>query len=143
MSFKPMVVATRELGLADVSEQPDECIYPKTKEVLDASRDDEVFDAVFLVELQPDDNGQLPINLYAISEAHGLQVTEHEVEEDDQDCLALTVRGTAKSIRALSSELDHPPDVLKRLMPVEQEERGNKVIEIVRAKTMRGGGRFN
>ena len=39
------------------------------------------------------------------------------MEEDDQDCVALTVRGTVKSIRALSSELDHPPDVLKRLMP--------------------------
>jgi hypothetical protein len=95
----------------------DECIYPKTEEVLYASPDDEVFDAVFLVEFQPDDSGNVPINLYAISGAHGLQVTEHEVEEDDQDYVALTVRGTVKSIRALSSELDHPPDVLKRLMP--------------------------
>ena len=103
--------------MVDVSEQLEECIYPKTEEVLYASPDDEVFDAVFLVEFQPDDNGNVPINLYAISEAHGLQVTEHEVEEDDQDCVALTVRGTVKSIRALSSELDHPPDVLKRLMP--------------------------
>jgi hypothetical protein len=66
-----------------------------------------------LVDFQPD----VPINLYAISEAHGLQVTEHEVEEDEQECVALTVRGTVKSIRALSSELDRPPDVLKRLMP--------------------------
>jgi hypothetical protein len=103
--------------VVDVSEQLDECIYPKTEEVLYASPDDEVFDAVFLVEFQPDDGGNVPINLYAISEAHGLQVTEHEVEEDDQDYVALTVRGTVKSIRALSSELDHPPDVLKRLMP--------------------------
>ena len=134
MSSKGIVVTTRELRLVDASERLDECIYPKTEKVLHGSPDDEVFDAVFLVEFQPDDNGNVPINLYAISEAHGLQVTEHEVEEDDQGCLALTVRGTAKSIRALSSELDHPPDVLKRLMPVKQEERGNKVIEIVRAK---------
>jgi hypothetical protein len=103
--------------VVDVSEQLDECIFPKTEEVLYAGPDDEVFDAVFLVEFQPDDAGNVPINLYAISEAHGLQVTEHEVEEDDPDYVALTVRGTVKSIRALSSELDHPPDVLKRLMP--------------------------
>jgi hypothetical protein len=108
---------TRELGVVDVSDQPDECIYPKTEEVLRASPDDMVFDAVFLVDFQPDDSGNVPINLYAISEAHGLQVTEHEVEEDDQGCVALTVRGTVKSIRALSAELDHPPDVLKRVMP--------------------------
>jgi hypothetical protein len=101
----------------DVSEQLDECIYPKTEEVLHASRDDEVFDAVFLVEFQPDDNGNIPINLYAISEALGLQVTGHELEEDDRDYIALTVRGPVKGIRALSSELHHPPDVLKRLMP--------------------------
>ena len=100
--------------MVDVSERLDECIY-KTEEVLYASPDDEVFDAVFLVEFQPDDAGNVPINLYAISEAHGLQVTEHEAEEDDQDCVALTVRGPVKSIRAPSSELDHPPDVLKRL----------------------------
>ena len=103
--------------MTDVSEQLDECIYPKTEEVLYASHDDEAFDAVFLVEFQPDDNGNIPINLYAISEALGLQVTEHELEEDDRDYIALTVRGTVKSIRALSSELDQPPDVLKRLMP--------------------------
>jgi hypothetical protein len=109
-----------------MSERLDECIYPKTQEVLRASPDDEVFDAVFLVDFQPDNVGNVPINLYAISEVHGLQVTGHEVEEDDQDCVALTVRGTVKSIRALSSELDHSPDVLKRLMPEEQEERGNK-----------------
>jgi hypothetical protein len=107
----------KEMGVADVSEQLDECIYPKTEEVLYGSPDDEVFDAVFLVEFQADDSGNVPINLYAISEAHGLQVTEHEVEEDDQDYIALTVHGTVKNIRALSSELDHPPDVLKRLMP--------------------------
>ena len=100
-----------------MSEPLDECIYPKTEKVLHASPDDEVFDAVFLVEFQPDDNGNIPINLYAISEALGLQVTEHELEEDDRDYIALTVRGTVKSIRALSSELHHPPDVLKRLMP--------------------------
>ena len=68
--------------MVDVSEQLDECIYPKTEEVLYASRDDEVFDAVFLVEVQPDDSGNVAIDLYAISAAHGLQVTEHEVEED-------------------------------------------------------------
>ena len=79
------------MGVADVSAQLDECIYPKTEEVLYASPDDEVFDAVFLVEFQADDSGSVPINLYAISEAHGLQVTEHEVEEDDQGCVALTV----------------------------------------------------
>ena len=117
MSSKRMMVTTRELRLVDVSEQLDECIYPKTEKVLHASHDDEVFDAVFLVEFQPDDNGTVPINLYAISEALGLQVTEHELEEDDRDYVALTVRGTVKSIRALSSELHHPPDVLKRLMP--------------------------
>jgi hypothetical protein len=117
MPFKPILVATRELGVVGVTEQPDECIYPKTEEVLDASLDDELFDAVFLIEFQPDDSGNVPINLYAISEAHGLQVTGHEMEEDAEDCIALTVRGTVKSIRALSSELDHPPDVLKRLMP--------------------------
>ena len=89
-----------------MSEQLDECIYPKTEEVLYASHDDEAFDAVFLVEFQSDDNGNIPINLYAISEALGLQVTEHELEEDDRDYIALTVRGTVKSIRALSSELD-------------------------------------
>ena len=100
-----------------MSEQLDECIYPKTEEVLYASPDDEVFDAIFLVEFQPDDSGNVPINLYAVSEAHGLQVTEHELEGDDRDYIALTVRGTVKSIRALSSELHHPPDVLKRLMP--------------------------
>jgi hypothetical protein len=87
----------------------------RPEEVLCASTDDEVFYAVFLVEFQPNDTGNVPINLYAISEADGLQVTEHEVEEGDQDYVALTVRGTVKSIRALSSELDHPPDVLKRL----------------------------
>ena len=103
--------------MTNVSEQLDECIYPQTAEVLNASHDDEVFDAVFLVEFQPDDNGNVPINLYAISEALGLQVTEHELEEDDRDYIALTVRGTVKSIRALSSELHHPPDVLKGLMP--------------------------
>ena len=103
--------------MSDVSEQLDECIYPKTEEVLYASHDDEAFDALFLVEFQPDDNGNIPINLYAISEALGLQVTEHGLEEDDRDYIALTVRGTVKSIRALSSELDQPPDVLKRLMP--------------------------
>ena len=105
--------------MTDVSEQLDECIYPKTEEILYASHDDEVFEAVFLIEFQPDDdgNGNVPINLYAISEALGLQVTEHELEEDDRDYIALTVRGTVKSIRALSSELHHPPDVLKRLMP--------------------------
>jgi hypothetical protein len=103
--------------VTNVSEQLDECIYPQTAEVLNASHDDEVFDAVFLVEFQPDDNGNVPINLYAISEALGLQVTEHELEEDDRDYIALTVRGTVKRIRALSSELHHPPDVLKRLMP--------------------------
>ena len=103
--------------MVDMSEQLDECIYPKTEEVLDASHDDEVFDAVFLVDFQPEDAGNVPINLHAISEAHGLQVTQHEVEEDDQDYVALTVLGTVKSIRALSSQLDHPPDVLKRLMP--------------------------
>ena len=70
--------------MIDVSEQLDECIYPKTEEVLYASHDDEAFDAVFLVEFQPDDNGNIPINLYAISEALGLQVTEHELEEDDR-----------------------------------------------------------
>ena len=100
-----------------MSEPLDECIYPKTEKVLHASPDDEVFDAVFLVEFRPDDNGNLPVNLYAISEALGLRVTEHELEEDDRDYIALTVRGTVKSIRALSSELDQPPDVLKRLMP--------------------------
>jgi len=107
----------RELGVTDVSEKLDECIYPKTEEVLYASPDDEVFDAVFLLEFQPDDSGNVPIKLYAISEAHGLQVTEHELEKGDEDYVALTVRGTVKSILALSSELDHPPDVLKRLMP--------------------------
>src|SRR6516165_5397456 len=117
MSSKGIVVTTRELRLVDASERLDECIYPKTEEVLYASHDDEVFDAVFLVEFQPDDNGNIPINLYAISEALGLQVTEHELEEDDRDYIAVTVRGTVKSIRALSSELDQPPDVLKRLMP--------------------------
>ena len=66
--------------MTDVSERLDECIYPKTEEVLYASHDDEAFDAVFLVEFQPDDNGNIPINLYAISEALGLQVTEHELE---------------------------------------------------------------
>ena len=101
--------------MTDVSEKLDECIYPKTEEVLYASPDDEVFDAVFLLEFQPDDSGNVPIKLCAISEAHGLQVTEHEVEEGDEDYVALTVRGTVKSIRALSSELDQPPDVLKRL----------------------------
>jgi len=103
--------------VTDVSEQLDECIYPKTEEVLYASHDDEVFDAVFLVEFQPDDNGNVPINLYAISEALGLKVTDHELEEDDRDYIALSVRGTVKSIRALSSELHHAPDVLKGLMP--------------------------
>ena len=103
--------------MTDVSEQLDECIYPQTAEVLHASHDDEVFDAVFLVEFQPDDNDNIPINLYAISEALGLQVTEHELEEDDRDYIALSVRGTVKSIRALSSELHHAPDVLKGLMP--------------------------
>ena len=103
--------------MTDASEELDECIYPKTKKVLYASHDDEVFDAVFLVEFQREDNGNVPINLYAISDALGLQVTEHELEEDDRDYIALTVRGRVKSIRALSSELHHPPDVLKRLMP--------------------------
>ena len=74
--------------MVDMSKLLDECIYPKTEEVLYASPDDEVFDAVFLVEFQPDDSGNVPINLYAISGAHGLQVTEHEVEEDDQDYVA-------------------------------------------------------
>ena len=100
-----------------MNEPLDECIYPKTEKVLHGSPDDEVFDAVFLVEFQPDDNGNVPVNLYAISEALGLQVTDHELEEDDQDYVALTVRGAVKSIRALSSELHHAPDVLKRLMP--------------------------
>jgi hypothetical protein len=68
-----------------------------------------------LLEFQPDDSGNVPIKLYAISEAHGLQVTEHKVEEGDEDYVALTVRGTVKSLRALSFEIDHPPDVLKRL----------------------------
>jgi hypothetical protein len=88
----------RELGVNDVSEQLDECIFPKTEKVLYASPDDEVFDAVFLVEFQPDHSGNVPINLYAISEAHGLQVTERELEEGDEDYVALTVRGTVKSI---------------------------------------------
>ena len=85
--------------MTDLSEQLDEYIYPKTEEVLYASPDDETFDAIFLVEFQPDDSGNVPINLYAISEALGLQVTEHELEEDDRDYIALTVRGTVKSIR--------------------------------------------
>ena len=114
--------------MSDVSEQLDECIYPKTEEVLYASHDDEVFDAVFLVEFQPDDNGNIPINLYAISEALGLQVTEHELEEDDRDYIALTVRGTVKSIRALSSELDQRPDVLKRLMGALRVARGSLLL---------------
>jgi hypothetical protein len=42
--------------VTDVSEQLDECIYAKTERVLHASPDDEVFDLVFLVEFQPDDN---------------------------------------------------------------------------------------
>ena len=89
--------------MTDVSEQLDECIYPKTEEVLYASHDDEVFDAVFLVEFQPDDNDNIPINLYAISEALGLQVTEHELEEDDRDYVALTVQA-----RSRASVLCHP-----------------------------------
>jgi hypothetical protein len=125
--------------VVELSEQLDECIYPKTQEVLCASHDDEVFDAVFLVEFQPDDSGNAPINLYAISEAHGLQVTEHEVEEDDQDCVALTVRGTVKSIRALSSELDHPPDVLKRLMPAVSATGRNPLSRSSRLTVFHGG----
>jgi hypothetical protein len=78
--------------VTDLSEQLDECIYPKTEEVLYASPDDETFDAIFLVEFQPDDSGNVPINLYAISEALGLQVTEHELQEDERDYVALAVR---------------------------------------------------
>jgi hypothetical protein len=125
--------------VTDVSEPLDECIYPKTEKVLHASPDDEVFDAVFLVEFQADDNGNVPINLYAISEALGLQVTDHELEEDDRDYVALSVRGTVKSIRALSSELHHAPDVLKRLMPALSASGRNPFLRRSRLTVSRRG----
>jgi hypothetical protein len=105
--------------VSDLSAQLDECIYPKTEEVLFASPDGEVLEAIYLVEFQHDEDSKVPINLNKIAEAYSLDVTDYEVfdgADEEYPHIALTVRGTVKSIRALSSELDHPPDVLKRFM---------------------------
>jgi hypothetical protein len=101
--------------VSDLSEQLDECIYPKTEDVLDSSPDGEVLEAIYLLEFQHDKDS----NLNKIAQVYGLDVTGYEVfagADEEYPHIALTVSGTVKSVRALSSELDHPPDVLKRLM---------------------------
>ena len=105
--------------MSDLSEQLDECIYPKTEEVLYSSPESEVHEAIYLVEFQHDEDGVFPINLNRIAEAYSLDVADCEVfdgADEEYPHIALTVRGTVKSVRALSSELDRAPDVLKRLM---------------------------
>ena len=105
--------------MTDLSEQLDECIYPKTEEVLYSSPDGEVLEAIYLVEFQHDEDSKVPIALNKIAEAYSLDVADCEVfdgADEEYPHIALTVRGTVKSIRALSSEFDRAPDVLKRLM---------------------------
>jgi hypothetical protein len=123
------------MGVSDLSEQLDECIYPKSEEVLYSSPDGEVLEAIYLVDFRHDEDSKLPINLNNIAEANSLVVIDCEVfagADEEYPHIALTVRGTVKSIRALSSELDHPPDVLKRLMttirPEPATQRLNGVI---------------
>jgi len=106
--------------VSDLSEQLDECIYPKTEEVLYSSPEGEVLEAIYLVEFQHDEDSKVRIDLNMIAEAYSLDVTDYEVfdrADEEYPHIALTVRGPVKSILALSSELDHPPDVLKRRMP--------------------------
>ena len=105
--------------MSDLSEQLDECIYPKTEEVLYSSPDGEVLEAIYLVEFQHDEDSKVPIALNKIAKAYSLDVADCEVFDganEEYPHIALTARGTVKSIRALSSEFDRAPDVLKRLM---------------------------
>jgi hypothetical protein len=57
--------------VVELSERLDECIYPKTEEVLNASRDDEVFDAVFLVARQHRQRPDQPLRDQRGSRASG------------------------------------------------------------------------
>ena len=128
--------------MTDVSEQLDECIYPKTEEVLYSSPESEVHEAIYLVEFQHDEDSKVPINLNKIAEAYSLDVADCEVfdgADEDYPHIALTVRGTVKSIRALSSELDHPPDVLKRLMPAVSATGRNPLSRSSRLTVFHGG----
>ena len=95
--------------MSDLSEQLDECIYPKTEEVLYSIPDGEVLEAIYLVEFQHDEDSKVPIALTKIAEAYSLDVADCEVfdgADEEYPHIALTVRGTVKSIRALSSEFD-------------------------------------
>ena len=49
--------------MSDLSEQLDECIYPKTEEVLYSSPDGEVLEAIYLIEFQHNEDSKVPINL--------------------------------------------------------------------------------
>jgi hypothetical protein len=65
--------------VSDLSEQLDECIYPKTEEVLYSSPESEVHEAIYLVEFQHDEDSKVRIDLNMIAEAYSLDVTDYEV----------------------------------------------------------------